>query len=258
MTGYVWAGTGASICAHTCVCIHKHALCKMGQGCGREKGPHLISSSKPPLLTSMPLQIGFYITEAVRYEQLIFLSLFFAFYFFYSPHAPSLSYCCASFFLSISYSDCLGISVFPCSFLLPLPDLGTVIIVLFLLWVSEFLVHFVHGWVVPAVDVRSGRLPLSLNPAVYVMKRIALKYKQWHEDKKHKHSTPSTYLWCWMLIQFRSVCTCSFSFSAYVLSSIWLQHCSQYILHHMRRHLRGTVNITDITTVWVFMNFSHF
>lgn len=43
----------------------------------------------PPRLKSMPLQIGFYITEAVRYEQLIFLSLFLLFFFsFGSPSLP--------------------------------------------------------------------------------------------------------------------------------------------------------------------------
>lgn len=75
MTDYVCVAMSVCVYVRACVCVHKHALRKMGQGYGREKGPHLISSSSPPRLTSMPLQIGFYITEAVRYEQLIFLSL---------------------------------------------------------------------------------------------------------------------------------------------------------------------------------------
>lgn len=34
--------------ARACVCVHKHAPCETGQVYGREKGPHLISSSNLP------------------------------------------------------------------------------------------------------------------------------------------------------------------------------------------------------------------
>lgn len=36
------------VLARARVCVHKHVPCEMGQAYGREKGPHLISSSNPP------------------------------------------------------------------------------------------------------------------------------------------------------------------------------------------------------------------
>lgn len=118
------------VCACVRVCVHKHALCKMGQGFGREKGPHLISSSTaPPPASRLCLQIGFYITEAVRYEQLIFLSLFLPFLSFiplsYSRFILSISFVLPFFFFFL-------LSVFP-----PLPHAGTVNAVLSFLRVSR-------------------------------------------------------------------------------------------------------------------------
>lgn len=51
--------------------------CTMGPGCGRGKGPYLVHQHHhPPLVFAS--QIGFFITEAVRCEQLIFPRLFFS------------------------------------------------------------------------------------------------------------------------------------------------------------------------------------
>lgn len=111
MTDYVCDGKGAlcvSVRAHACVYIAVHCM-RWDKGTAGEKRPHLISSPTPPRLTSMPLQIGFYITEAVRYEQLIFLSLFLLFLYFIS-----LSCIPASFLLGFSFF----LSVFPSFFLI--------------------------------------------------------------------------------------------------------------------------------------------
>lgn len=58
----------------------------------------------------MPLQIGFYITEAVRYEQLIFLSLFLLFLSFI-PLSYPLSFLLSCFILS-KYFVFLSVLVF--------------------------------------------------------------------------------------------------------------------------------------------------
>ncbi len=82
MTDYVCVGMGVSVCVCVCVYISMHYV-RWDKGTAGKKDPTL-SHPPPPRLTSMPLQIGFYITEAVRYEQLIFLSLFLLFSFFHS------------------------------------------------------------------------------------------------------------------------------------------------------------------------------
>lgn len=52
------------MCMH--VCVHKHALRKMGQGYGREKGPHLISSPpSPPHIYASPNWILYYRSSQV-------------------------------------------------------------------------------------------------------------------------------------------------------------------------------------------------
>ncbi len=100
------------VCVRACVCvcvyISMHCV-RWDKGAAGKKDPSL-SHPPPPRLTSMPLQIGFYITEAVRYEQLIFLSLFLLFLSFIP-----LSYFLASFFLSISFflSWYFNLSPFP-------------------------------------------------------------------------------------------------------------------------------------------------
>lgn len=136
MTDYVCDGKGAlcvSVRAHACVYIAVHCM-RWDKGTAGEKRPHLISSPTPPRLTSMPLQIGFYITEAVRYEQLIFLSLFLLFLYFIS-----LSCIPASFLLGFSF--CL-------SFFLPYPAR---VKVLPFCPSAKDLVEFVHGLVISAV-----------------------------------------------------------------------------------------------------------
>lgn len=122
-----------------CVYISMHCV-RWDKGTAGKKDPSL-SHPPPPRLTSMPLQIGFYITEAVRYEQLIFLSLFLLFLSFIP-----LSYFLASFFLSISFFLSWHVILSPflsffhlfflpsflpsiLSFLRPLPHPGTVNIV---------------------------------------------------------------------------------------------------------------------------------
>ena len=71
------------------VCMQLCTVVRWDKGAAGKKSPYLISSTTThPLhayLTSMPLQIGFYITEAVRYEQVIFLSLFWLFLSFIPP-----------------------------------------------------------------------------------------------------------------------------------------------------------------------------
>lgn len=153
----VCVGVGVYRCVR--VCEHKHALCKMGQGYGREKDPTL-SYPPPPCFTSMPLQIGFYITEAVRYEQLIFLSLFLPFLSFIP-----LFYFLASFFLGLSFFVflffllSLFLSFFPsasssswkcehCTFSFSFSSCSTGLVV------------SVHGWVNSAVDVWFAHLPV--------------------------------------------------------------------------------------------------
>lgn len=79
------------MCMRVCVCIHKHARDGTRVPHGKRTPPYLVLPPHPPHhLTSMPLQIGFYITEAVRYEQLIFLSFF----------LPFLSFIPLSYFLA--------------------------------------------------------------------------------------------------------------------------------------------------------------
>lgn len=100
-----WADDGlrvpVRVLARACVCIHKHEFLRWDKAMAGKRDPTLSRPPTPPRLKSMPLQIGFYITEAVRYEQLIFLSLFLLFF-----HSFLLShsrfYFCLSFFLFVS------------------------------------------------------------------------------------------------------------------------------------------------------------
>lgn len=86
-----WADDGlrvpVRVLARACVCIHKHEFLRWDKAMAGKRDPTLSRPPTPPRLKSMPLQIGFYITEAVRYEQLIFLPLFLLFFSF----VPSLS-----------------------------------------------------------------------------------------------------------------------------------------------------------------------
>lgn len=96
----VW-GVGA--CA--CVCVHKHAPCEMGQGYGREKGPHLISSSNPPASRLCLSKLDFILQKQSGMNN--------------SFSSPSFCFFCLSFpfsyplFLVFLAPVCLGIFFFP-------------------------------------------------------------------------------------------------------------------------------------------------
>lgn len=125
------------VCRYGCVYTSMHCV-RWDKGTAGKKDPTL---SHPPLprLTSLPLQIGFYITEAVRYEQLIFLSLFF--FAFSSFHSFSCFVLSCYFFLSLYPS----FFFFP-SFLQLLSQPGSVKIVLSVFPVFFFSPSFSRVW----------------------------------------------------------------------------------------------------------------
>lgn len=92
---------------------------RQGYGGGKGPPPYLVLHPRLPRLKSRPLQIGFYITEAVRYEQLIFHSLFLLFLFFRSPSLPlSFLLLCSVLLCRVGLDLCFSISFFlffPCS-----------------------------------------------------------------------------------------------------------------------------------------------
>lgn len=118
-----------------------------------KRDPTLSCPPGPPSrLKSMPLQIGFYITQAVRYEQLIFLFLFaFLRSFLLSP---SRFYFCVSFFPFMSVLSFIS------------PFLWG-----FSSWYSEHVSSF-HS--VCLCDLCCRHLPVGLNSPVCVMEHIAV------------------------------------------------------------------------------------
>lgn len=95
MTDYVCVAMSVRVYVRACVCVHKHALRKMGQGYGREKGPHLISSSSPPASHLCLSKLDFILQKQSGMNNS-----------FSSPSSCffiPLSYFLASVFLSISF-----------------------------------------------------------------------------------------------------------------------------------------------------------
>lgn len=91
--GVCWADDGLRLLVRVLVCVCISMWCvRWDKAMAGKKDPtlsHPPTPPPPPRLTSMPLQIGFYITEAVRYEHLIFLSSFWLFLSFIPlPYPP--------------------------------------------------------------------------------------------------------------------------------------------------------------------------
>lgn len=202
------------VCAH--VCVHKHALCKMGQGYGREKGPHLISSSTtpPPHVYASPNWILYYRSSQVwtTHFPLPLVAFFFLSFLFFTflPHSlfAFLPWYC---FLS----PCLSLSFFALlSFLLPLPHPGTVNTVIYFLWVLSFLVDSVHGLVICAVDVWFGHLPVWLNPAGCVVTHTAMLWSV--KDNMKIARTLGAHAVLWVCLD---ICVCP------IANSVWVCMC---------------------------------
>lgn len=111
------------VLARARVCVHKHAPCEMGQGYGREKGPHLISSSNPPASRLCLSKLDFILQKQSGMNN-SFSSPSFCFFSVF--HSPSLTLFFLSFFLAPVFLDPLLLVFFPppppflFSFLLPL------------------------------------------------------------------------------------------------------------------------------------------
>lgn len=129
-----------------------------------KRDPHLISYCRrppPPRLKSRPLQIGFYITEAVRYEQLIFHSLFLLFLFFRSFSLSFFDFC-VPFFRS-----CRSWSLFLRFFSPFLPNAHTQNLPFFSplsrsVWLGDLCFSHLPAWLNPPVCVAEPNAVLRM------------------------------------------------------------------------------------------------
>lgn len=193
-----WADDGLRVpvrgLERACVCIHKHAFLRWDKPMAGKRDPTLSPppTPPPPCLKSMPLQIGFYITEAVRYEQLIFLSLFLVFFFYSLFLSLSHFYFCVSSFFFMSILS--FISPFP----LALPS-----------WYSEPVFSF-HS--VCLCNLCCRHLPVGLNSPVCVLEHISV-------IRMLTISPPPASVWWWISIHhqiFASFVLCLF------IEVVWL------------------------------------